>query len=271
MSNDIVLEVNRIGKRFDGVSAITDLSFGVKSGVPTALIGPNGAGKTTAFNLITGVYPLDTGKVVVNGKDITNLPSRQRITAGIARSFQNIRLVSHLTAVENVLLGQQSRMLGLYASFQLVGEFTGRKPRDEARAALAAAGLGDYANDTVATLPYGVQKQIELVRAVIARPSVLLLDEPAAGLNKEETDRLRSQLERLFDDHKITLLIIEHDMHFIFSLCQRLVVLNFGSKIAEGSPSDIRRNPLVQEIYLGRCNSDPAAAGTAKAEKSHVA
>jgi branched-chain amino acid transport system ATP-binding protein len=246
-----ILVVDTISKRFGGLAVIEDLSFSVKRGSCTGLIGPNGAGKTTVFNLITGVYPIDTGRILLDDIDIARIPSRQRIHHGVARNFQNIRLMPHLSALENVLIGQHCRNSGLLGVLQPVNLLPGNRWREEARAALAEAGLSRYERATVGSLPYGLQKRIELVRALMAQPRLLLLDEPAAGLNPAETDALRERITTICRDRGITLLVVEHDMHFVGALCTEVIVLNFGRKIAEGSPETVREDPLVREAYLG--------------------
>ena len=248
MTSAIALE--GISKSFAGVRAIRELSFSVPKGGATALIGPNGAGKTTVFNLISGVYAVDAGRILVNGADITALPSRRRITRGVARSFQNIRLMPHLTVLENLLVGQHVRassLLDLMVPFRLV---PGHRWKREAREALEESGLGQYADAAVANLPYGVRKRVDLVRATLAGASVLMLDEPAAGLNPSETHALRDHLRGLMA-RGLTLLIVEHDMSFIESICDNVVVLNFGEKIAEGPLDLVRRHPKVREAYIG--------------------
>lgn len=245
-----LLRFDNVTKHFGGLKVITDLSFEVQKGERLALIGPNGAGKSTVFNLISGVYPIDRGTICVDGVDITEVPSRKRIYCGISRSFQNIRLVEHQTVIENVLLGQHptaSCLIDLLHPSRLSGN---KRWVQEAREALDHAGLTQYAELPVAALPYGVRKRVDLVRAVIAKPKLLLLDEPAAGLNPVETEELQRQL---LDIHKsgITLLVVEHDMHFVDQLCNRVIVINFGNKIGEGSMSEIRKNRLVREAYLG--------------------
>jgi branched-chain amino acid transport system ATP-binding protein len=246
-----ILRLESVSKRFGGLRVIEDLSLTVRRGVRTALIGPNGAGKTTVFNLITGVFAVDAGRILLDGADITAAPSRRRIGHGIARSFQNIRLMPHLSALENVMVGQHCRNRGLGGVLQPVNLVPHNRWREAARAALADAGLIEYERSTVGSLPYGVQKHIELVRALMAQPRLLLLDEPAAGLNPAETEALQAQLEKICAAGGLTLLVVEHDMHFIGALCEDVIVLDFGRKIAEGSPEDIRQNPLVQETYLG--------------------
>jgi branched-chain amino acid transport system ATP-binding protein len=246
-----VLALENVSKRFGGLCVVEDLSFSVRRGSCSALIGPNGAGKTTVFNLITGVYAIDAGHILLDGSDITAMPSRQRIHHGIARSFQNIRLMPHLSALENVLIGQHCRNRGLRGVLQPVSLVPRNRWREEARAALAEAGLAEHERARVGSLPYGLQKQIELVRALMARPRLLLLDEPAAGLNPAETDSLRERLAALGAERGITVLVVEHDMHFVGALCAHVIVLNFGRRIAEGTPEQIRENALVREAYFG--------------------
>jgi branched-chain amino acid transport system ATP-binding protein len=256
-----ILDLHGLAKRFGGLTVVEDLSFAVARGSRTAIIGPNGAGKTTVFNLISGLLPADAGRISFDGHDISTVPSRRRIGYGIARSFQNVRLMPHLTTLENVMVGQHSRCRGLLGVLQPINILPRNRWRDEARTALADAGLAPYESVLVAGLPYGVQKRVELVRALMARPRLVLLDEPAAGLNSGESEMLRQLLERLCASTAVTLLIIEHDMHFVGALCDHVVVLDFGRKIAEGTLAQIRDDPLVQRIYLG----------TAAQERSHAA
>jgi branched-chain amino acid transport system ATP-binding protein len=198
-SDEPVLCLDRVSKHFGGVRVIEELSFAVSRGSRTALIGPNGAGKTTVFNLITGVFAVDAGRILLEGADITAIPSRRRIGRGIARTFQNIRLMPHLSALENVMIGQHCRNGGVAGVLQPISLAPRNAWREEARAMLAAAGLADCEGAAVGSLPYGVQKRIELIRALIARPRLLLLDEAAAGLNGAETDALAAQLVEIRD------------------------------------------------------------------------
>ena len=246
-----ILVLDNVSKHFGGLAVIENLSFSVRRGTCTGLIGPNGAGKTTVFNLITGVYPIDEGRILIDDVDIAQIPSRRRIHHGVARNFQNIRLMPHLSAMENVLIGQHCRNSGFFGVLQPVNLIPGNRWREEARAALSDAGLGQYERATVGSLPYGLQKRIELVRALMAQPRLLLLDEPAAGLNPAETDALRDRITTICRDRGITLLVVEHDMQFVGALCTEVIVLNFGRKIAEGTPEKVREDALVREAYLG--------------------
>ncbi|MEK9946895.1 MAG: ABC transporter ATP-binding protein [Alphaproteobacteria bacterium] len=239
-----------MSKNFSGLRVIDEVSFDVERGSRTALIGPNGAGKTTVFNLISGVYPIDQGQVLLDGDDISTLPVRQRINRGISRSFQNIRLMPHLSAVENVMLGQHSRARSIGNLLFPLGLVPRNRWAKQAEEALAQAGLGTYPGEVVANLPYGVQKRIEVVRAMISEPKVLMLDEPAAGLNEKETEDLRLLLEQV-SERGVTLLVVEHDMQFVRRLCDQVVVLNFGKKIFEGLASAVQQDQAVKEAYLG--------------------
>lgn len=263
MTEQPILAFDQVAKRFGGLTVVDDLSFSIRRNSRTALIGPNGAGKTTVFNLISGVYPLTAGRIRFAGQDLDGVPSNQRVRLGIARNFQNIRLMPHLSAVENVMIGQHSRGSGLANVLQPVSLLPGNRWRAAAREALAAAGLDRYERSLVGGLPYGVQKRIELVRALQADPQLLLLDEPAAGLNLTEKDELRDLLDGILADGRRSLFVVEHDMQFVGALCDRVIVLNFGCKIAEGTPDEVRADPLVQEAYLG--GSEDLAQETADA------
>jgi branched-chain amino acid transport system ATP-binding protein len=250
MPTDALLSLAGVSKAFGGLKVVEDVGFEVPRGGRLGLIGPNGAGKTTVFNLISGVYPIDAGEILLDGQPIAQLPPRARVRAGLARSFQNIRLMPHLSAVENVMLGQHARAAGLGALLTPIGWMPRGRWRRDAEALLAEAGLDIDPGEVVANLPYGIRKKIEVVRALASRPKVLMLDEPAAGLNPSETAELARFLRRIAADGT-TLLVVEHDMSFVNEVCERVVVLNFGRRIFEGTLADARADTLVREAYLG--------------------
>ena len=248
MSN--VLNFASVDKSFGGLKVIDNVSFDVKEGSRTALIGPNGAGKTTIFNLLSGIYQVDRGTITLDKNDITNVPEKKRINIGMSRSFQNIRLMPHLSTLENVMLGQHHRANSIKENFYPVSLIKKNKWVILAEQALVEAGLETYPGQVVSELPYGIQKRIEVVRALVSNPKLLLLDEPAAGLNSTETKELQTLLEKV-SALGTTLLVVEHDMNFVRNLCQHVVVLNFGKKIFEGTPDAVSKDPQVLEAYLG--------------------
>jgi len=237
------MQLEGVSKSFGGLKVIDEVSVSVPAGSRTALIGPNGAGKSTLFNLISGVYPIDSGRISALGQDITNMSVANRVRHGIARSFQNIRLMPHLSTLENVMLGEHHRS----RPWERVSS---RKASERARQTLERAGLDTYPGQVVADLPYGIQKRIEVVRALMTEPKILLLDEPAAGLNSVETEELRRLLQTV-SEGGVTLLVVEHDMPFVRHLCNHVVVLNFGRKIFEGTPEAVKQDAAVLEAYLG--------------------
>jgi branched-chain amino acid transport system ATP-binding protein len=247
-----LLELRGATKRFGQLVVLKDLSVAVEAGAIDGVIGPNGAGKSTLFNLVTGVYKPDAGEIFFNGARIDGRPTDRIVRAGIARTFQNLRLFGHLDAIENVLIGEHARLHANLADSML---HTPRERREERAARERARELlefvGLHATEQFArNLPYGAQRRLEIARALASDPKLLLLDEPAAGMNPTEKDDLAA-LIRSVRDRGVTVLLIEHDMGLVMQLCERITVIDYGEKIAEGDGASVRANPRVIEAYLG--------------------
>ncbi len=250
--SDPVLRIDHLTTQFGGVIAVDDFSMVVNPGELVALIGPNGAGKTTAFNAVTGVYTPTSGTVTLLGHNITGLRPDQITGMGIARTFQNIRLFSSMTVFENVLTAHHLRRTSnlLSATFRLNGAEE-RQMRKDTEELLRRVDLYDLRDEMATSLPYGKQRLLEIVRALATKPKLLLLDEPAAGMNPQETDELGDFIRRIRDEFNLSIFIIEHHMNLVMRISDRIYVIEFGKQIAEGIPSEIQNNQAVIDAYLG--------------------
>lgn len=249
-----LLELKRINKTFGGVQAVKDMSFSIQEGELAGMIGPNGAGKTTVFNIISSVYDADSGQIFFKGEDISKLRAYQVVRRGVARTFQNLRLFSRSSVIDNVITAAQNHANYSFAeSVTHLGRWHEREKLNYSASMelLERVGLASRAEQTAGTLPYGLQRRLEIARALALRPSLLLLDEPAAGMNEEEVFALNDLIKSIHDDFKLTILVIEHHMDLIMQICPHIVCMNFGAKIAEGSPEIIQKNPEVLKAYLG--------------------
>jgi branched-chain amino acid transport system ATP-binding protein len=248
-----ILAVQGLSRSFGGLRAVDSVDFEAQAERITAVIGPNGAGKTTLFNLISGSLQPDAGKVFFDGEDITGMRPYRVARKGVSRTFQAIKLSRKMTALENVMIGRHVRSRGGFLSGMLAAPWTRgeeRSIREEAMRAIELLGIAEYRDKETGSLPFGIQRAVELARAIAAEPKLLLLDEPASGLNLRETRDLSELIIRI-RDRGITILVVEHDMSLVMDISDQIVVLNFGKKIAQGAPREIQENREVIDIYLG--------------------
>ncbi|TAL88115.1 MAG: ABC transporter ATP-binding protein [Candidimonas sp.] len=257
-SGETLLELDGIGISFGGLRAVDDLSFRVRRGEIVGLIGPNGAGKTTVFNMITGVYKPTNGHIRWHGEDLTGRPPHSVAKAGIRRTFQTIRLFADMSVLENVIAGEHLQIRQKWWQGLLNTPAQRREEQtliDRAMEVLRQLNLADVAHENATSLPYGAQRRVEMARTLVAKPELIILDEPAAGLNEFESAGLNDTI-RAIRDAGVTVILVEHDMSVVMNVTDSIVVINFGKKIAEGKPEEIRRNPLVIEAYLGQDDDD---------------
>ena len=261
-----MLELHQVSVDFGGLRAVDGLSLEVKEGELIGLIGPNGAGKTTVFNAVTGVYPPTDGEVAFNGERLNNIPTHRICRRGIARTFQNLRLFKKLTVLDNVKIA-----LDRNYDYTLLDAFfrtpkcrrIEREIEERAYDILEEHGIKEYAKSLASNLPYGMQKHLEIARAMATAPKLLLLDEPAAGLNDAETEELKGSIFALLGKYKLGILLIEHDMKLVMGICEHIIVLEYGKEIAAGTPEVIQNDPRCIEAYLGKQDDEPLLGGDA--------
>jgi branched-chain amino acid transport system ATP-binding protein len=250
-----LVNAHHVVKRFGGLTAVNKMDFQLEKGEIVSIIGPNGAGKTTFFNTMTGIYKPEEGDIQFNGKSLVGLRPDQIAERGISRTFQNIRLFSNMTVIENILVGMYPHLKQTAVDSLLrLPSFTAEELNAEKKAEelMAYVGLKEVGNELAKNLPYGGQRRVEIARALAAEPLLLLLDEPTAGMNPLETEQAIKLFRRIRDERGITVLLIEHDMRVVMNISERITVMDYGEKIAEGTPTEIRANPRVVEAYLGK-------------------
>ena len=269
-----LLTAENVTKVFGGLVAVEDITFQIPERSIVSIIGPNGAGKTTFFNMLTGLYRPTYGRITFNGRNVTGRRPDLIMKAGVARTFQNIRLFATMSALENVMVGQNARMrAGLFGSI-FRAPWVRREEvavQEKARETLSYAGIPEEQHDQLSVnLSYGDQRRLEVARALASDPKLLLLDEPTAGMNPQESADLTGFMRKLRDEREITILLIEHDMQVVMDVSERITVLDHGQKIAEGSPEEVRKNPRVVEAYLGTQGEKEVEAGTGRQDGGQV-